>query len=159
MAPFAAAAGMAATAGSTYLQVQSARNEGKSQENIAKYNAQIAERQAKEQQESANTQAQQFLKQRQRAAATNRVNIAKSGVSLEGSPLLALEENASNTAIDTLMIQREGALARDRSLQQANLSRLQGRNAKRASKNKQTAALLSGVSKFSGQAGSSPWAN
>ncbi len=63
-----------------------------------------------------------------------RALFAKSGVKLEGTPLLVQQETATEGELDALAIRRSGDLREARLLNEARAARLQGRN-----------ALLSGV--------------
>ena len=138
---------LAATAVAAYGQVQSA----KATEQAAEHNAKLAESNAiKEELESREerrrTRAQgKKLKGRQRAA------IAKSGVTEEGSPLLAMAENATNIELNIADQARSSGVRADNFRGQAEVSRFEGKSQATALRTQAGATLLSGASRGASQ--------
>lgn len=111
------------------LSAASAVMQGVQAKNTANYNAKMADRQAEETRLTAAAE-----EDRQRARSTKvlsamRTRIAASGVDLEGSPLLALEEGAANAEYDALAIRHAGSSQEARLRAQAALERSQGKAA------------------------------
>jgi hypothetical protein len=77
-----------------------------------------------------------FRKRFDRQQSTARTNIAKSGVTMSGTPLEVLTESASNAEIDALT-------SRYDAINQANSLKRQGKEAKKASYLRAGARLLS----------------
>lgn len=85
-------------------------------------------------------------RENERILGTQKATIAKSGVAMsEGSPLLALAENAALLELDTLDEQRAMEIERRRSRYMARLGVAQGRAASTAEKISAGASLISGV--------------
>jgi hypothetical protein len=125
---------------------------GKAEQDAAEFNAKIqeddavaAERKAKYDEEIHRERVKQFISQ-QRAA------IGKSGVQIEGSPLLATIDAAEKGEMDALAIRHGGQVSANRFRSQAQLSRLQGQQARKASKIKAGSTLLTGASRAFGMA-------
>lgn len=130
------AAIIAATVASTTLQIagqyqagKAAEAQGKSQDALLEYNAQLAEREATEAQEAAAHEERLFRKGGERLKARQRVGYAKAGVTPEGSPLEVMERTATELEIDALMIRRGGQLGYQRYTAEAGLQRTAGRSA------------------------------
>lgn len=70
----------------------------------------------------------------------------KSGVSMEGSPLLVMEDTAGQGELDALAIRYGGDVAAARERSAANLSRMQGKAAQTAGYFQAGSTLLSGAS-------------
>lgn len=82
-----------------------------SQQAIAEYNAQIAERQADEERKAARKAARKFEREGKRLIGTQRVQLARGGVlSTEGTPALLLEETAQELEQERIDILTEGFL-------------------------------------------------
>jgi hypothetical protein len=73
-----------------------------------------------------------------------RAAIGKSGVTMEGTPLLALEETAKAGELDALAIRYGGDVEASRSRSQAAIERQAGKTAKRASYFQAGSTLLTG---------------
>lgn len=138
---------MAAAAGA---QAISSISQGNAQSNMAKYNAAVSEREARQAKEAAkfeesrNRQAAESLLSSQRAA------YAKGGVTSEGSPLLVQAETAEEAEIDALALRYSGSVAEARAKSQAALDRMQGKAAKTAGYLGAGTSLLKGASKIWG---------
>ena len=75
---------------------------------------------------------------------SQRAAYGASGVDIEGSPLLLLEDTAAQGEMDALAIRYGGEVEASQKRSQAELYELQGKNAKKASYYKAGSSLLSG---------------
>jgi len=144
------AAGTAAQFQGSRQQAAAARESGRAQQQANEFNAQVARQTALEQERKAIQQSRIFRRETGRIAGRNRALIGKSGVTREGSPLLALEENAAAAELDNFFVLREGEIQRNRALAQSRLDVFQGRVARRAGSEKSRAILLSGKTQLAG---------
>ncbi len=125
--------------------------QGQAAQAAAEFNAKVAENNAS----SAKLQAKEEERRhrivaRKRIGAT-RAAIGASGISLEGSPLDVLEENAANAELDALTIRHAGEVANIDFLNRARVERFKGRQAKTNSFfNAGSTLLLGGASALSG---------
>ena len=133
---------IAGTAMSVYSQVE----QGKSQNEWSQYNAAVAERDAVAAQQSAEYDASQKRKETEKLLGRQRALYGKAGVTLEGSPLLLMEETASEGELDALMIEREGKLKAGNYQSEAALSRMKGSSAQKAGYYGAGSSLLTGAS-------------
>ena len=133
---------IAGTAMSVYSQVE----QGKSQNEWSQYNAAVAERDAVAAQQSAEYDASQKRKETEKLLGRQRALYGKAGVTLEGSPLLLMEETASQGELDALMIEREGKLKAGNYQSEAALSRMKGSSAQKAGYYGAGSSLLTGAS-------------
>jgi len=133
---------IAGTAMSVYSQVE----QGKSQNEWSQYNAAVAERDALAAQQSAEYDAGEKRKETERLLGRQRALYGKAGVTLEGSPLLLMEETASQGELDALMIEREGKLKAGNYQSEAALSRMKGSSAQKAGYYGAGSSLLTGAS-------------
>ena len=114
---------------SQYEAGKAAQAQAKSEAGLREYNAQIAEREAREAQEAAAYEEQKFRKGGERLKARQRALYAKAGVTFEGSPLDVMEQTAVELETDALMIRRGGQLGARRLTAEAQLQRYAGRSA------------------------------
>lgn len=148
--------GLVATGVSTIMSVQQKRQQAKTTSAIAEYNAQIARKQAKKRAEALRVRGaekqRQILEERRIILARNRAKFGKSGVTMEGSPLLVQQEVASNITQDAVMenyntqIGVRAALTRGES--EAQISLLRGKAAKTAGRLAVGQALFSGAAQM-----------
>lgn len=139
---------------------KAAEVQGVSEAALRKYNAQLAEREAREAQEAAAYEETRFRKGGERLKATQRTRYAKAGVTFEGTPSDVMEETASELERDALMIRRGGQVGAQRLTAEAALQRFAGKSAllrgtaaRRASRWRMAATALSGGSQLLGQWG------
>ena len=133
-------------------------SEAKSQANIANYNAQVQENEAKAVEQKTIMESQDQAAESARKLSTMKANIGASGVvSTEGSPLLAMATQAVEFAKQNQRIGHEGVVQMQRHKTQANLDRTQAKIYKQKAKNIKTASyikagtsLLTGFSSPSG---------
>jgi len=123
-----AIAAVAGTAMSAMGQIQA----GQSQSEWSNYNAQIAERDAQNTRNLAAFDAEQKRKETQSLIGRQKALYGKAGVTMEGSPLLLMEETASEGELDARMIEWSGSNKSERYMSEGQLSRMKGSQAKTA---------------------------
>jgi len=112
---------------------------------MAEYNARVEERRAEQTKRVADLEE---ARQRNRVAkvlASQRAAIAASGLDLEGSPLLVMEETAAEGELDALLIRHSGSVQEAQALSQAAADRMAGRAAKARGATRAVSTLLTGV--------------
>lgn len=144
-------------AGSVAMQMKGQQEAGKAAVEQAKreaawreYNAQLAEREARETQEAAAYEEKKFRKGGERLKARQRVLYAKARVTFEGSPLEKMEQTETEIETEALNIRRGGQLGYQRYTSEAALERIAGKSAllrgraeRRASRWKMASTALS----------------
>lgn len=146
---FTTATTVAGTALSSYGQYQS----GKAQQDMANYNAKLAENEAIATEQLAHAETQRMTKDKQRLMATQRAGYAKSGsVITEGTPLLFMAEQAAEMELDMITQQRNRALEANMLRSQAKLDKYSGKVASYAGRLGAGATVLSGAGQAGGNA-------
>ncbi|OQB51810.1 MAG: hypothetical protein BWX99_02707 [Deltaproteobacteria bacterium ADurb.Bin151] len=140
-----AAAVIAAGAGAYSADQQ--RRAGNQQ---ADYNAAVAEEDAKAAKAKAEYDEKAHRENVRKILATQRALYGKSGLSMEGSPLLVMEDTEKQGELDALAIRYGGDVASARSRSEANLARMTGRNNAYAAK---AGYIQAGSTLLSGAAG------
>jgi hypothetical protein len=145
-APAAIAAIGGVGVGLTVLgQVQAGRQaeaQGESQQALAEYNAQLAEREAEEAQEAAATEERKLRKAGVRLKAIQRARFGAIGVTPEGSPLDVMAATAAELKRDALTIRRGGQLGFQRFTAEASLQRIAGKSALLRGRSRRRASYL-----------------
>lgn len=143
-----------------YEAGKAAEAQAKSEAAWREYNAQLAEREARETQVAAAYEESKLRKGGERLKARQKVLYAKAGVTPEGSPLEVMEQTAAELEMDALMIRRGGQLGYQRYTAAAGLERmmgksalLRGRAARRASRWGMAATGLTGAAQLGYQYG------
>lgn len=116
---------------------------------IAKYNAKVSEQAAISAEKKAEFDETAHRERVRKALSTQRTRIAKSGIDITGSPLLAVEESAAAGELDALAIRFGGDVESARLRSQAAGERFAGKAAKRASFLSAGGSLLSAKAQFS----------
>jgi hypothetical protein len=117
--------------------------EGKSQQNMANYNAALQEREAQQIEARTALQQKQQAEAADRAASTMRAGLGASGaVTTAGSPLLIQAEQASQSELQNLMIGYQGREEATASMSGAALSRMEGKIARQKGRAAKTAGFL-----------------
>jgi hypothetical protein len=112
----------------------------------AKFNAQMADREAQIRQQNAKVQEERFRREFERLQGRARAQIGMSGVSsTEGSPLDILEMNAMEAELDALTIRHNASLSAESLTLSGALQRMQGRAAKQAGMFNAAGALVGGA--------------
>ena len=122
---YVAIAAAVAAAGAGAYSADQQRRAGNQQ---ADYNAAVAEEDAKAAKAKAEYDELAHRENVRKILAAQRALYGKSGVSMEGSPLLVMEDTEKQGELDALAIRYGGDVASARSRSEANLARMQGRN-------------------------------
>ena len=113
-------------------------------EQVAEYNAQVAENEAILLQRQKREEEATLRRQSDRLISTQRVATAKSGVQMSGSPLQALADAYFNTEKDAARIQYASSIQQMQKESEATLSRLEGRAQAQALRIQGQQSLLGG---------------
>ncbi len=105
---YAMIAGTAVSAYSTYQQKKSAQQQAKAQAAWNSYNAKVAQREAEAEKAAAAFEANQQKRSAKQLLARQRSLIGASGVEIEGSPLLVVEDTAAQLAKEQTNIRLRG---------------------------------------------------
>ncbi len=132
-------AGVAIQAYGQYQAAKASEAEGESAQAMANYNAKLRERQADAERKRAIAEAQKFEKEGEVLQGRQKVQLAKGGVLMEGTPAIVLEETAKELEADRMSILREGLTLESIRLAEAEGERFAGRSAKARGKNLATA--------------------
>lgn len=127
-------------------QIQAGREAaatGKSQQNMANYNAALMEREAEAIKQKTKFESLRQVKEGRRIRGKLRTQLAASGAELgEGAPLKLEEEQLAELELENLLIGYEGRKQAARAMSQAELDRLSGRLAKQRGKAARKASYL-----------------
>jgi len=147
---------MAMMAASTIQGMQAAQAQGKAAEDMANYNAAIAQRNAGIARQQAQTDVEAQQRDKDRRLGSIVAAYGASGVALEGSPLDVLEASAVEAEREKQNILYRGELRALGYFDEAALATMAGRNARARADATATNILLSGGSKMA-FAGYSMW--
>ena len=148
-AAYAAIAAAAIGAGATVYSADQQRRAGNQQ---ADYNANVAEEEAKAARAKAEYDEKAHRENVRKILATQRALYGKSGVSMEGSPLMVMEDTQKQGELDALAIRYGGDVASARARSEANVAKMTGRNnayAAKAGYMQAGSTLLSGAASAS----------
>ena len=123
---------------------------GEMQKKAADYNADVANVNALMAQNKAKADEQAHRAMVAKILSSQRALYGKSGLSMEGSPLLVMEDTALQGELDALTIRYGGDVAAANARSQANLQRMQGRAAQTSGYISAGTTLLSGASQAAG---------
>lgn len=126
------------------------------QRKAANTNADAQARAAEAAQQKANFDAQRQRESVSKLLSAQRALWGRSGLSMEGTPLLTLEDTAGQGELDTLAIRYGGDIGAARERSAANLSRMQGANAMTAGYFSAGSSLLSGAARAGGAKSGKP---
>ena len=124
--------------------IQQARSSAAASE----FNAQVADNNAITAEQNAAADERQQRRTASREAASSRARIGAAGVSLEGSPLDVLEDQALEAELDALNLRYGGKLQASNYRSQAQLDRSRARSAKTQGFISAGTSLLNGAAKF-----------
>lgn len=142
MNPAVIAGGQAAGA---VLSFKGQRAAAKSAEQVAEYNAQVAENEAVILQRQKTSQEADLREQGKRLIASQRVATAGSGIIMSGSPLEAMADAYFGLEKDAARIQYASDIEQLDKESEATLTRVQGRAQSSAMKTQAYASLLGGT--------------
>jgi len=116
--------------------------QGQAQQDMAEYNADVAANNALAIKYQADVDARNQRKRNMKLLAKQRMLFGKAGVTLEGTPLLVMEETAKEGEMEAQMIEYAGRIGATRQRSQADIFSMQGRQA--ATSGTMNAALTAG---------------
>lgn len=119
----------------------------RSAQQVAEYNAQVAENEAVILARAKRDEEESLRKQSERLVGTQRVMTAASGVQMTGSPLQALFDTYISTEMDAAMIQYAGDIEQVQKQSEAALARAEGGARATALKYQAYGSLLGGAQK------------
>ena len=135
----------AAAAGSA-LSAAGALKQGSAAAAASDFQADVLRQQAEQEQRVAASNERDFRRDQSRLMASRRAAQGASGVeSSSGSPLLVTEDFAAETELQAQRIRQGGEITSNRLMDQAALTRAEGKNAKSASFFSAGDSLLSGI--------------
>tara|TARA_A100001388_G_scaffold265679_1_gene238073 strand:- start:712 stop:1233 length:522 start_codon:yes stop_codon:yes gene_type:complete len=99
---------------------------GKYNQAVQNRNAQIAEQEAQAIEQQKNLDIERFDKQFTKLQGETKTAILKSGVTLEGSGLRILRQNAEEAEVEKDIIEYNASIGKSRAFEKANFARMQG---------------------------------
>lgn len=130
---------IAATAAAAASQVQAgmaASAESKSQENLARYNAQVQEREAQAIEQKTALEQRRAVEESERRRSTMLAGMGGAGVvTTSGTPLLVQAKQAAEDELGVSMIGYEGATQASRARSQGQIDLMEGKIARQRGKN------------------------
>jgi hypothetical protein len=130
-------------AGGQIYSGMAANAEGKSAQNMAEYNAKLAEREAQMTEQKTAIQQRQQMEDAERRKSTMIANMGASGVvSTSGTPLLIQAQQAEQDELQNLMIGFSGAEEARSLRSEATLQRLEGKQARAKGSALRTASFI-----------------
>lgn len=152
---FYAGAAIVTAIGATVAAVGTVQN-GKAQQALANYNADQEKINAEAASRDANIRANQIRARNKQIEAKQRAAFGASGVAIEtGSPLITEMETHANLEMAALNAEREGGIEASKLLQQGELDKIEGANARRGSLYAAGGTLLTGYGSAAGSYGRS----
>lgn len=140
----------AAMAAAAVVGAVGAVQSGQAQAKAAEYNAQVAENNAQAQQQAAAYEESRLRERQRRELGYARAAAGGTGVSMEGSPLDLMAQNAQNAEMDALAVRYQGLLGANASRSQAAGDRLQGEIAQQSGYMKAGTSLLTAATSIGG---------
>lgn len=138
-------------------QIKAQKAAAEAQKKAAEENAALLERNAAAIERQTMDDASRFRKEGQRFLSTQEAAVASSGVELEGSPLLALQETERALREDERRLIQNGILQAQTEREKARVTRRTGQLWADVARYQQTATLLSGLGGMAGQLSSLGW--
>lgn len=117
-----------------YQQGKAAQQQAKSEQAWHNYNAQVAKREAAAEKEATRAEAKQHARKAKMFQARQRALIGASGVNIEGSPLLVMEDTAEQLKLEEIDILKRGQRKASRFESQSILDMSMGSMAKKRGK-------------------------
>jgi hypothetical protein len=156
-----AVAGTVVSAGGAVYQGMAANTEGKSAQNMADYNADLAKQEAKAIEARGAVEQRLQAEEAARSLSSTKAGLGASGaVTTAGSPLLIQATQAAESEMDNLWMGYNTAVDASQARSQAAISRMEGKLARQKGRNKATgsyigagASLLTGFSGAGGAKG------
>lgn len=149
--------GLVAMGIGTGISMLSSYREGKAQDAMAKYNAEVAKIQAEAKARAIESEAMHKADVDRSMMASLRAQGASRGVDYEsGSPLLIAAQMARENQYDQLEMRRQAQISRQQGAEQATMLRWEGKQARRASLLNMTAQGIKGAGQIYGAYTSTP---
>lgn len=146
-----------AMAGGQIYSGMAANAEGKSAQNMANYNAALAEREAVATEQKTAYKQKLQAEEAERRMSTLRAGLGASGaVTSSGSPLMIQSQQASEFEMENLMTGYQGRQEATALRSEADLQRMQGKQARRAGKNAMIGSFIGAGSSLLAGFGSQP---
>jgi|TARA_R100001086_G_scaffold190484_1_gene107956 ATPase subunit of ABC transporter with duplicated ATPase domains len=133
------------TVAGSFMQAGQAQAAAQAQANAANYNAAVAQQNANAALQAAYADKQQQDRENRASLERVRSKYLASGVELEGTPLMVLEEETVQNALESDKILHKGKVQRANFLNQANAQIYQGQVAVAAANNKAQGTILGGT--------------
>jgi len=141
---------LAATAISTGLSVSAARAQGKSAEDTANFNAQVAENNATLVKQQAEVDSERIRRRNKRVRGTQIANATKNGLLISGSVSDIMFDSDLRGEFDVLNTFIRGNVTAANLKSEAGLLRAQGRNARKQGNLKAGASIATGAAGTAG---------
>lgn len=143
---------LVATGVSTYMQYQGQREAARTAERVSDYNARLQENAAIQREMEAREQIRRSRLEGERFKGTQRVAIAKGGITTEGSPLEIMGQTAGELEMRALDSYRVAEAEKRHGFAQAGMTRWEGSQQAKMFRRQSTGTLLSGFANMSSQA-------
>lgn len=153
----ASAIGLGLQAYGIYQQTEAQKKAARAQKEAAQENAALLEQNAAVIEAQTLDDAARFRKEGEQFLSTQKTTIASSGVELEGSPLLALQETERALREDERRLIQAGILQAQTEREKARVTRKTGQLWADVARYQNTATLLSGLGSMAGQAADIGW--
>lgn len=126
-----------------FQQGQAAAAEARAQQQVAQYNAKVAEREAQAIEQKTAFEQQRQAEEAARIEGSLRANLGASGaVPSEGTPLMLQSKQAAESELDNLMIGYEGQIGAGRARSQSRLDKMQAGIYSQKASNARTAGMI-----------------
>lgn len=131
--------------GGTVISAAGQMAQASAQEDAAEFNAKVQEQQAERERQVADAEASDYRRQGSRQLASARAMRGATGVTGAGSPLLVDEATVREISLGSARLINRGDANANRLKQGAQLSRMEGKNAKTAGYLGAGSTLLGGI--------------
>jgi hypothetical protein len=129
----------------SFAQAGQQQASAQAQANAANYNAAVAQQNANASYQAALADKQQQDRENRSRLETVRSKYLASGVTLEGTPLMVLDEEVTQNALESDKILHRGEVQRASYMNQANLQKYQGDTALSVGSSQASSTILGGV--------------
>lgn len=144
---------------SSFASAGASSQAGAQQAAAAQYNAQVARNNAIAAQQAAEQNAKQQEKINAQRLAQLHTNLLHSGVTLEGTPLMLLDETAVQGALEAAKERYKGKIQAANYMSEAGMQDMAGQQALATASTRSNAAITSGLFTAGGTLGSSLFKN
>lgn len=134
--------------GGGFMQAGNQQAAGNAQAQASYFNAAVAQQNAIAARQAAAVEAAQLARKNRAALETVRSRYLMSGIDLEGTPMMVLDENLRNMALDVDLTRHKGEVQATNYTNQAMMDTFQGQTAAAAASAQAEGSILGGM--FSG---------